>query len=198
MIPVEKYRGLYLDFYKSMAFDAPKMKDIWNAIDILKCQELDYILDVQKIWEATGARIPWQVIAAIDLREGGGRRARHLANGDGLHDRTFHVPAGLLKDVEPPYTFVQAAIGALQDFELRWDVKLSLLVWDVPTALCFCEAWNGFGYRRVLANPFGSPYLWNFTNHYARGNFDSDGHWNPDKICNEVGVAPILQILGLN
>ena len=61
--------------------------------------------------------------------------------------------------------------------------------WSLPGVLYQLEKYNGFGYR-----PLGipSPYLWSFSNHYTRGKFTSDNHFDPNAVSQQVGAAAIL------
>jgi hypothetical protein len=52
------------------------------------------------------------------------------------------------------------------------------------------ERYNGFGYR-----PKGihSPYLWSFSNHYTKGKFTADGHFDGDAVSKQIGAAVLLR-----
>ena len=125
----------------------------------------------EKVASAVG--MPWYVVAVIHSMEAGGDFTRHLHNGDPLTARTTHVPAGRPRTGKPPFTWEASAIDALtyQGFGNWKD-------WSVPGTLYKLEGYNGFGYRdhhpQVL-----SPYLWSFSNHYARGKYVADGRFSP-------------------
>ena len=128
--------------------------------------------------------IPWQFIAIIHHLESNGNFHSHLANGDPLTARTTHVPAGVIPDKEPPYTFEEAAVYALRMY--HYDTNSD---WSLPRICYLLEKFNGFGYRRHGIN---SPYLWSGTNNYVIGKYTSDGVWSPDAISGQLGAIPIL------
>ena len=98
--------------------------------------------------------VPWYFLAAVHLRESTFKIA-HLHNGDPLSARTVHVPAGLPKTPEPPYTFEQSAEDALRQKDLhQWTD------WGLTGTLYQLESYNGMGYRK-RGKP--SPYLWSFS-----------------------------------
>ena len=114
--------------------------------------------------------VPWYFLAAVHLRESTFKIA-HLHNGDPLSARTVHVPAGLPKTPEPPYTFEQSAEDALRQKDLhQWTD------WGLTGTLYQLESYNGMGYRK-RGKP--SPYLWSFSHHYQYGKFIADGNTRP-------------------
>jgi lysozyme family protein len=138
---------------------------------------------------ATALGMPWYVVAVIHCMEAGMDFSRHLHNGDPLTARTTHVPAGRPRNGRPPFTWEQSAIDALsyQGFG-RWRD------WSVPGTLYKLEGYNGWGYRdnhpQVL-----SPYLWSFSNHYARGKYVADGRFSPTAVSAQCGAAVLLKRL---
>jgi cell wall-associated NlpC family hydrolase len=56
------------------------------------------------------------------------------------------------------------------------------------------EEYNGFGYRN-LRPAIASPYLWSFSNHYARGKFVADGRFSPTAVSQQCGAAVLLKRL---
>src|SRR5439155_371250 len=129
------------------------------------------------------------VVAVIHSMEAGGDFTRHLHNGDPLTARTTHVPAGRPRTGKPPFTWEASAIDALtyQGFGNWKD-------WSVPGTLYKLEGYNGFGYRdhhpQVL-----SPYLWSFSNHYARGKYVADGRFSQTAVSQQCGAAVLLKRL---
>ena len=141
----------------------------------------------EKVANAVG--MPWYVVAVIHSIEAGGDFTRHLHNGDPLTARTTHVPAGRPRSGHPPFTWEVSAIDALTSKALdRWKD------WSVPGTLYKLEGYNGFGYRdhhpQVL-----SPYLWSFSNHYARGKYVADGKFSATAISQQCGAAVLLKRL---
>ena len=121
---------------------------------------------------AAAVAMPWYVVAVIHSMEAGGDFTRHLHNGDPLTARTTHVPAGRPRTGKPPFTWEASAIDALtyQGFGNWKD-------WSVPGTLYKLEGYNGFGYRDHHPQTL-SPYLWSFSNHYARGKYVADGRFS--------------------
>src|SRR5207244_845789 len=118
--------------------------------------------------------IPWHVVAAIHCMEGSLRFDRHLHNGDPLSARTVHVPRS--RPVAAPadgvkYTWEESAVDAL-----ILDHLANRSDWSLPATLYRLEGFNGFGYRPHGIN---TPYLWSFSNHYAKGKFGEDGKYDP-------------------
>ena len=129
--------------------------------------------------------IPWGFVGVIHAMECGFNFSCHLHNGDPLTARTAHVPKGRPVGAEPPFTWLQSAVDALQ---LR---KLDEVTdWSVPHLLYLLESYNGFGYR-----PHGvpTPYLWSFSNLYSQGKFTQDGGFDPDAVSRQCGAALMLK-----
>lgn len=129
--------------------------------------------------------VPWNFIAITHCMEGSLNFKTHLHNGDPLTARTVHVPSGRPLAGHPPFTWEESAEDALtlEGFTTWRD-------WTVPGMLYCFEKYNGFGYRRRGIN---SPYLWSYSNHYAKGKFSSDGHFDPDAVSRQCGAAVILR-----
>src|SRR5438034_2320405 len=109
--------------------------------------------------------VPWFVVGAIHALESGLDFTRHLHNGDPLTARTTHVPAGRPRTGQAPFTWEESAADALALTGVAgWKD------WSVAGLLYRLEAYNGFGYRNVKPT-IPTPYLWSFSNHYARGKF---------------------------
>jgi lysozyme family protein len=141
----------------------------------------------EKVGKAVG--VPWYVVGIIHSLEASGNFTRHLHNGDPLRARTVHVPAGRPKTGKPPFTWEQSAIDALRGRGLgAWKD------WSVPGTLYQLEAYNGFGYRDHHPN-VPSPYLWSFSNHYARGKYVADGRFSASAVSQQVGAALLLKQL---
>ena len=138
---------------------------------------------------ARALKMPWYVIAVIHSMESGGDFTRHLHNGDPLRSRTTHVPAGRPKTGRPPFTWEASAIDALgyQGFASWKD-------WSIPGALFKLEGYNGWGYRDHHPT-VKSPYLWSFSNHYARGKYVADGRFSPTAVSQQCGAAVLLKRL---
>jgi lysozyme family protein len=125
--------------------------------------------------------IPWYVTASIHSLEAGLRFDRHLHNGDPLTSRTTHVPTGRPARGTPPFTWEASAQDALELHAFqRWED------WSVAGALFKLEQYNGWGYRQFHPE-VRSPYLWSFSQHYRKGKYVADGHFDPNAVSQQCG-----------
>ncbi|HEY3183896.1 MAG TPA: peptidoglycan-binding protein [Gaiellaceae bacterium] len=149
---------------------------------------VDRIAKGRKRLEATGQKfgVPWHVLGIIQLMEGGGSFTRHLHNGDPLTARTVQVPKGRPKKGNPPFTWEDSAADAIQLEGLDKQKD-----WSPGAVLYLFEKYNGFGYRNKKIN-IPSPYLWSFSNHYTKGKYSSDGHYDPNLVSQQCGTAVLL------
>jgi lysozyme family protein len=142
-------------------------------------------------YEAAGVPhgIPWWFIGGVHMLESGFIFNRHLHNGDPLSARTVRVPVGRPERGGPAYTWEESAADALAFKELdRWSD------WSVAGALYQWERYNGFGYRHHHPE-VASPYLWSFSNHYAKGKYVADGRFDPEAVSQQCGAATLLRAL---
>jgi lysozyme family protein len=141
----------------------------------------------QLAYEQAGGElgIPWYFIGAIHGMECGFNFNGHLHNGDPLSARTTHVPAGRPKVGAPPFTWGQSARDSLtmKGFHEVTD-------WSVARMLFLLERYNGFGYRMRRVP---TPYLWSFSNLYAKGKFVQDGKYDPEAVSKQCGAALMLK-----
>lgn len=135
----------------------------------------------------TALGTPWYVPAVIHSLEAGLRFDRHLHNGDPLTARTVHVPKGRPVRGTPPFTWEQSAQDALQlaGFHEWHD-------WSVAGALYKLEQYNGWGYR-LFHSAVKSPYLWSYTNQYAKGKYVADGTFDANAVSQQCGAAALLR-----
>jgi lysozyme family protein len=181
--PTAQQRKRYELLYES-ALVRPKRR---AALDQVVKQITANRARYQKVGKALG--VPWYVVGIIHSLEASGDFTRHLHNGDPLTARTVHVPAGRPAAGKPPFTWEQSATDALRLRGLNaWKD------WSVPGTLYQLEAYNGFGYRDHHPN-VPSPYLWSFTNHYARGKYVADGRFSATAVSQQCGAAPLLKAL---
>ena len=133
--------------------------------------------------------VPWYAIGLIHAMEGGLDFGTHLHNGDPLSARTVHVPAGRPPTGNPPFTWEASAADALTltGFATSKD-------WSVAGLLYQLEAYNGWGYRANHPETL-TPYLWSFSNHYAKGKYVADGTWSATAVSQQVGAAVLLERL---
>lgn len=167
----------------------------WHNMDI-NTNKITLIKAAAKVVIAGKARykeleaqtnIPWYFIGLLHYRESNCNFHTHLHNGDPLTRRTVHVPAGMPRTGTPPFSFEYSALDALKymgyDKVTDWGIE--------RIAYCF-EKYNGFGYRSQNVN---SPYLWAFTNQYARGKYIRDGVFDSSVVDKQLGVMPILKTI---
>jgi len=159
----------------------PERQNIVNAVaDRLIARKPRY----QAVERAT--RVPWFVIALIHEMEAGGRFDRHLHNGDPLSDYTRQVPAGRPRvGHPPPFSWEESAIDAI-----RYDGLDRVDHWSVERVCYELEKYNGWGTR---AHGVPTPYLWSFSNNYARGKYVADHVWSAEAVSQQCGAMPVLR-----
>jgi len=138
--------------------------------------------------------IPWEDIAVVHRMECGGRFDRHLHCGDPLTARTVRVPKGRPVKGEPPFTWKESALDALEKRAQNKD-------WSIPRRLWIWEAFNGWGYRtgagQKTTPPRTSPYLTAGTNLYIKGKYVADSKFDPEAVSQQIGVIALLKGLGV-
>jgi len=128
--------GEYTRLYKTC-----ETKASWFAtIDKLVGQLISNRSRYENVAESLG--IPWYFIAAIHNMESSQNFSKHLHNGDPLSARTRDVPAGRPKKGNPPFTWEESAVDALQLRKLH-----KIKEWSLPRLLYELEGYNGWGYR---------------------------------------------------
>lgn len=133
--------------------------------------------------------LPWWVVGIIHSMECGLNFNQHLHNGDPLKARTVQVPKGRPKVGEPPFTWEESAIDAIE-----YDKLDQCRDWTPGSALENFENYNGRGYRR---KGVPSPYLWSFTDQYRCGKYTADGKYDPQAVSKQVGCAALMKALGI-
>lgn len=149
-----------------------------------------HILQGQSRYECVEActGVPWYWIGITHQMESNCNFATHLHNGDPLTARTVQVPAGRPSEGEPPFSWEESAIDALELKELDKVPK-----WSVPRMLYEFERYNGWGYMRHRGT--NSPYLWSFSSLEQSGKYVADGQWDPSARSKQVGAAVLLRVL---
>ncbi len=131
--------------------------------------------------------IPWQFIGIIHHLEGDCDFGTHLHNGDSLRRRTRNKPAGRPVHGEPPFTFEESAIDALNMRNI-----FNVPAWTMPRICYELEGYNGWGY--IQHHPgVNSPYLWSGSNHYTKGKYVSDGQYDSEAVSQQTGTIVILK-----
>ena len=138
---------------------------------------------------AAKSKVPWHVIAIIHSLEGGLSFGTHLHNGDPLTARTVHVPAGRPAQGHPPFTWEESAADALM-----YDGMTGWTDWSISGTLYKLERFNGAGYHDDHPEVL-SPYLWSYSNHYTKGKYGSDGHFDPNLVSKQCGGAVLLKLM---
>ena len=132
--------------------------------------------------------MPWWFVAVLHDLEASRDFGAHLHNGDPLTHRTVNVPRNRPPG-NPPFTFEESARDAL-----TFEGFAHVADWSISHALFRFERFNGFGYRNPSID-IPSPYLWSFSQHYTRGKFSSDGHFEPTLVSQQCGAGVLLRAL---
>lgn len=169
------------EYYKEL-LQRCQVKPEWQQrIDTIARTIVKNKAKYKEVEEATG--VPWAFIGALHYRESSNNFRTHLHNGDPLSGRTYHVPAGRPREGEPPFTWEESAIDALE-----YDGLDNNSDWTLENIAARAEKFNGMGYKK-MGKP--SPYLWSGTNNYVRGKYVEDGVYNPNTVDQQAGVIPI-------
>ncbi|MBC7790873.1 MAG: hypothetical protein H7Z74_13070 [Anaerolineae bacterium] len=127
--------------------------------------------------------VPWVLLAALHEREATGNMSRHPANGDKLDRRTVHVPKGLPKRIDPPFTYENCAEEEYAELRKPKDG-----IWTEEWLAWSAEHFNGMGY--AMANR-PSPYLVASTTLEESGKYTSDGHFDESHLDGQVGCIAL-------
>ena len=169
----------YKELFRTMIINSDRKSEAERCSDIIIKNRSRYEF-VEK-----STKVPWYVVGIIHYLESGFSFNKHLHNGDPLTSRTKNYPPNRPVNGNPPFTWEESAIDAL-------NMKKRPSVWNIETTLEYLEKYNGLGYRK---KGIYSPYLWSATNHYVKGKYVSDGRFNPDAVSKQIGGAAILLIL---
>jgi lysozyme family protein len=181
--PLIEYRRLTIQSKTKLEWENAAI----SAANAIKSGKKRY----QKIEKATG--VPWWVVGGIHHMEGDCNFGTHLANGDSLDHRTVNEPSGLPSDGEPPFTWEEAAVAAIE--HEGW--QSTLINWrNLMVALQKCEEYNGLGYKNEHPTVL-TPYLWSGTNNYYRGKYVEDNLWDEYAVSEQVGLVPVWNALGI-
>ena len=182
-----------------MAWDYESTKagyeNMWLTSEILESAhyDLDMIADAILMNEErymtveADSGVPWFWIGAIHSRESSCDFSTHLHNGDPLSARTTHVPAGRPTEGDPPFTWEESAMDALEYQDL-----IAVYPWDCAQMHLQAELYNGTGY---ISHETNSPYLWAGTTHQEPGKYVADGVWDPNAWDAQMGVSAIWRKL---
>jgi lysozyme family protein len=109
---------------------------------------------------------------------------KYLGNGQSLKHRTTIVPKG-----RGPFASFEA--GAIDAIKIQGIDNIQ--DWSIGGALYTIETFNGLGYEKY--HNMNSPYLFAGTQHYTKGKYDKDGHFNPELVSSQIGAALLLREL---
>lgn len=174
-------RDVSLAYYERLFGEMTIRPEHEAAVDSIATRIQVHLDRYKEVERRTGA--PWRLVAALHYRESDLNFNTWLANGDPLGQVSTHVPRGY----NVPADWVLAAVMAL-------NLDGASGPWpNVASQLKFSERFNGYGYAN---KGFPSPYVWSFSNHYAKGKYSADGVYNPAFVDKQAGIAPILYVLG--
>ena len=182
-ISFPELRDEYAGLWAEMAIRREKLPEVDSIVDRIVRHKEAYRA-VERL-----TNVPWFAIAVIHSLEAGGDFTCHLHNGDPLTARTVHVPAGRPASGNPPFTWEQSAVDAVQ-----LDGLTAVTDWSVEHLAYQFENFNGWGYRRYHP-PVKSPYLWSYSNHYTRGKYVGDGQWSETAVSRQCGAMVLLKRL---
>jgi lysozyme family protein len=114
-----------------------------------------------------------------------------LQNGDSLKAKAWQVPAGRPKVWEPPNDWVSSAVDALS-YEGFTSASAKRRGWSLEAMLYRFERYNGLGSRKRGIN---SPYLWSYSNQYAKGKYVRDGVWDGEAVSKQCGAVVLIKAL---
>lgn len=132
----------------------------------------------------SNAGLKWWLVAVIHELECTQNFNKYLGNGQDLNKVTTIVPKGR----GPFKTFDDGAVDAL-----KLQGADHITDWSMGNILYFLEGYNGYGYS--LYHNMNSPYLWAGSNHYKAGKYTNDGHFDPNAVSQQIGVALLLKTI---
>jgi lysozyme family protein len=172
----------YIELFERARIRPEKLADVSKAADRIVANRAVY----DSI--AMQTKVPWFFTGLVHGMECSFSFKKHLHNGDTLNGRTLREPKNRPKDGEPPFSFEESAIDALD-----YDKFTGKTDWPLAMILYRLERYNGMGYRKKFG--IASPYLWSFTNHHVRGKYVQDGVWDPNAETKQIGAAAMLRDL---
>ena len=177
----DKLKKQYLELFDTLIVNSTRQALVDDLTNKILANKTRYEAVAKSI------KCPWFFIGVIHNMESSLSFKKHLHNGDPLTARTKHVPANRPIKGKPPFSWEESADDALR---LRGIHKWTN--WTVEGMLFKLEEYNGWGYRMYHPHVF-SPYLWSFSNHYARGKYVADGTWSETAVSQQCGSAVLLR-----
>lgn len=147
------------------------------------------IVSNRKRYEAVSHRfvnpgLKWIHVAIFHDLEAMQDFSKYLGNGQSLRYKTTIVPKG-----RGPFSSFEA--GAIDAIKIQGIDQIE--DWSIGGTLWTIEKFNGLGYDKYHNMP--SPYLFAGTQHYTKGKYDKDGHFNPNLVSSQIGAALLLREL---
>lgn len=176
-----RYRDIYARAWRDCEVLPHRRREVESAVSRMLVHKPRYLA----IQRQTG--VPWWFTAIVHKMECNLSFEKHLHNGDSLQARTWRVPKGRPKTHAGPFTFEESAADAL-----TYDGIPQVKAWSIERAAFMFEKYNGYGYHSRGIN---SPYLWSFSNQYARGKFERDHVYNPNLVSEQTGAMVLLKAL---
>ncbi len=190
-VPADKIpvvSAAWAENYQSL-WDNMQIRDDWKSIAQNVAKK---IVNGQAKYAAAvaGTTIPWWFIGVVHMMEGGLDFGTHLHNGDPLTARTVNHPAGHPAVIQGlPIDWVYSAKDSIV-YE-RLD---KVTDWSLTSVLYHWHRYNGISneYKR---RHIPTPYLWSGTQHYIKGLYTSDHHFEADRVSKQIGAAVLLRAL---
>lgn len=173
----------YFDLFQTLEIAPGHFSEVDAIVDRLLERKSAY----KTVADSVGA--PWFFVGVIHNMESSLNFNCHLHNGDSLKERTHHVPKDRPAAGNPPFTWEESAIDALQ---LRKVDQVD--DWGLDHLLYELEGYNGWGYRKFHQH-VKSPYLWSFSNQYTKGKYVADGTWSDTAVSRQCGAAVLIKRL---
>jgi lysozyme family protein len=173
----------YFDLFQTLEIAPEHFSEVDEIVDRLLAHKTTYKTVADEV------NAPWFFVGVIHNMESSLNFECHLHNGDSLGKRTHHVPKNRPAKGNPPFTWEESAIDALQ---LRRIDRVD--DWSLGRLLYELEGYNGWGYRKFHQH-VKSPYLWSFSNHYTRGKYVRDGTWSDTAVSAQCGAAVLVKRL---
>lgn len=180
--PLEYKKQYREQLYNSMVVKNPYTQSVL-------AQKVAQIIDNRRRYEFVSHKfvnpgLRWYHIGIFHDLECEQNFSKYLGNGQSLRHKTTIVPKG-----RGPFTTFEA--GAIDAIKIQ---KLDQIKdWSIGGTLWTIESFNGLGYDKYHNMP--SPYLFAGTQHYTKGKYDKDGHFNPDLVSSQIGAALLLREL---
>lgn len=128
--------------------------------------------------------IRWYHVALLHEMEAEQDFTKYLGNGQSLNRVTTIKPKGR----GPFNSFEEGAVDAIIHTGLD-----KVTDWSVGNTLYKLEGFNGYGYE--IYHNILSPYIWSGSNHYVAGKYTSDGHFDPNAVSQQIGIALLYKHL---